>query len=60
MTIYRFFGGFPGASVFGVVLDLGGGNQSGTACGLAFASIGVFGVLAPVVRFFYLRIEARR
>jgi hypothetical protein len=36
--------------VFGVVLDLGGGNQSSIAWGLAFISIGVFGVLAPVAR----------
>ena len=41
--------------VFGVVLDLGGGNRSLTAWGLAFASIGIFGVLAPVARWLYLR-----
>jgi hypothetical protein len=35
------------------VLDLAGGNKSVTAWGLAFASIGIFGVLAPLARRFY-------
>ena len=34
----------------GVVLDLAGGNESRMAWGLAFASIGIFGALAPLVR----------
>jgi hypothetical protein len=37
------------------VLDLAGGNRSLLAWGLAFASIGIFGVLAPVARFIYAR-----
>jgi MFS family permease len=41
--------------VFGVVLDLAGGNRSVVAWGLAFASIGIFGVLAPVARLLYAR-----
>jgi MFS family permease len=58
MAIYSFLGfssAFLAPLVFGVVLDLGGGNRSLTAWGLAFASIGIFGVLAPVARLIYLR-----
>ena len=58
MAIYSFLGfssAFLAPLVFGVVLDLGGGNRSITAWGLAFASIGIFGVLAPVARWIYLR-----
>jgi MFS family permease len=58
MAIYSFLGfssAFLAPLVFGVVLDLGGGNRSITAWGLAFASIGIFGVLAPVARLIYLR-----
>ena len=58
MAVYSFVG-FSSACfaplVFGVVLDLAGGNRSLGAWGLAFASIGIFGVLAPVARWFYLR-----
>ncbi len=58
MAVYSFVG-FSSACfaplVFGVVLDLAGGNKSVVAWGLAFASIGIFGVLAPVARWFYLR-----
>jgi MFS family permease len=58
MAVYSFVG-FSSAClaplVFGVVLDLAGGNRSITAWGLAFASIGIFGVLAPVARWVYLR-----
>jgi MFS family permease len=53
MAVYSFIGfstAFLAPLVFGVVLDLAGGNQDTTAWGLAFASIGVFGVLAPVAR----------
>jgi hypothetical protein len=39
--------------VFGMTLDLAGGNQSVTAWGLAFASIGIFGVMAPLARRMY-------
>jgi hypothetical protein len=41
--------------VFGVVLDLAGGNQQQTAWGFAFASIGIFGALAPVARWWAAR-----
>jgi len=58
MAVYSFVG-FTTAIfaplVFGVVLDLAGGNGSILAWGLAFASIGIFGVFAPVARFFYTR-----
>jgi MFS family permease len=58
MAVYSFVG-FSSACVaplvFGVVLDLAGGNQSLTAWGLAFTAIGVFGVLSPVARWIYLR-----
>jgi MFS family permease len=58
MAAYSFIG-FSSAIlaplVFGVVLDLAGGNRSVVAWGLAFASIGVFGVLAPVARLLYTR-----
>ena len=58
MAAYSFIGfssAFFAPLVFGVVLDLGGGNQSVLAWGLAFASIGIFGVLAPVARLIYTR-----
>ena len=58
MAVYSFFGfstAFLAPLVFGMTLDLAGGNQSITAWGLAFASIGIFGVLAPAARWFYLR-----
>ena len=64
MAVYSFFGfsaAFLAPLVFGMVLDVAGGNQSDTAWGLAFASIGVFGALAPVALFFfYRRREAKR
>jgi MFS family permease len=56
MAVYSFAGftvAFLAPLVFGVVLDLAGGNKSVTAWGLAFASIGIFGVLAPLARRFY-------
>jgi hypothetical protein len=37
------------------VLDVSGGNQSVAAWGLAFASIGIFGALAPVARWLHAR-----
>ncbi len=45
--------------IFGVVLDLAGGNKSLTAWGLAFASIGIFGALSPLARWLYGRREPR-
>lgn len=58
MAVYSFLG-FSSAClaplIFGVVLDLAGGNRSLVAWGFAFASIGIFGVLAPVARFVYAR-----
>lgn len=33
----------------------GGGNQKRLAWGLAFASIGIFGALAPVAQLVYVR-----
>lgn len=58
MAVYSFVG-FSSAVVaplvFGAVLDLAGGNRSVLAWGLAFTSIGVFGVLAPVARLIYAR-----
>ncbi len=58
MAVYSFAGftvAFLAPLVFGVVLDLAGGNQNVIAWGLAFASIGIFGVFAPVARWIYLR-----
>jgi MFS family permease len=58
MAVYSFVGfssAFFAPLVFGVVLDLAGGNQSLTAWGLAFAAIGIFGVLSPLARWIYLR-----
>ena len=58
MAVYSFVG-FSSAIfaplVFGAVLDLAGGNRSLLAWGLAFASIGLFGVLAPLARLIYAR-----
>jgi MFS family permease len=58
MAVYSFIGftaAVLGPLMFGVVLDLAGGNHSQMAWGLAFMSIGVFGVLAPVARWAYVR-----
>ncbi len=58
MAVYSFVGfstAFLAPLVFGLTLDLAGGNQSVTAWGLAFASIGIFGVLSPLARWWYLR-----
>ena len=60
MAVYSFIGftsAFLAPLVFGVTLDLAGGNQSTVAWGLAFTSIGIFGVLAPVAR--WMRTQAR-
>jgi MFS family permease len=53
MAVYSFIGfsaAFLAPLMFGVVLDLAGGNRSTIAWGLAFGSIGIFGALAPVAR----------
>jgi MFS family permease len=58
MAIYSFVGfssAFFAPLVFGAVLDLAGGNRSLLAWGLAFGSIGIFGLLAPVARLIYAR-----
>jgi MFS family permease len=58
MAVYSFIGfstAFLAPLVFGVMLDFAGGNQSIAAWGLAFGSIGIFGVLAPAARWWYLR-----
>lgn len=60
MAVYSLVGfssAFFAPLVFGVVLDLAGGNRNLLAWGLAFASIGIFGALAPVARWAY---RARR
>lgn len=58
MAVYSFVG-FSSAIfaplVFGAVLDLAGGNRSVLAWGLAFGSIGIFGLLSPVARLIYAR-----
>lgn len=58
MAVYSFIGfsaAFLAPLVFGMTLDLAGGNQSITAWGLAFASIGIFGVLSPLARWIYVQ-----
>lgn len=58
MAVYSFLGfsaAFLAPLVFGMTLDLAGGNQSVAAWGLAFTSVGIFGVLAPAARWWYLR-----
>jgi MFS family permease len=60
MAVYSFLGfstAFLAPLVFGMTLDLAGGNQSVTAWGLAFASIGIFGVLSPLARWWYQKSE---
>ena len=58
LAVYSFLGfsaALAGPLAFGVVLDLAGGNGSVFAWGLAFASIGIFGALAPLVRWLHAR-----
>ncbi len=58
MAVYSLAGfsaAFLAPLVFGVVLDLAGGNRNVMAWGLAFASIGIFGALAPVARWLAAR-----
>jgi MFS family permease len=44
-----FGAGFVAPLVFGAALDLAGGNQSVIAWGIAFATLGIGGLIAPVV-----------
>ncbi|MDH3286466.1 MAG: MFS transporter [Betaproteobacteria bacterium] len=56
MAVYSFVGfssAFFAPLIFGVVLDLAGGNRNLIGWGLAFASIGIFGALSPIVRWLY-------
>ncbi len=53
MAVYSLSGftaAFLAPLVFGIVLDLAGGNRNVMAWGLAFASIGIFGALSPLLR----------
>jgi len=61
MAVYSFVGftaAFLAPLVFGVVLDLGGGNRYTVAWGLAFGSLGVFGALSTIARRLYLARES--
>jgi MFS family permease len=61
MAVYSFLGfstAFLAPFVFGLTLDLAGGSSSQLAWGLAFASIGIFGALAPLARWLYNRRQA--
>lgn len=61
MAIYSFVGftaAFLAPLVFGVVLDLAGGNTRIAAWGLAFGSIGIFGALSTLARRTYYAKEA--
>ena len=63
MAVYSLIGftaAFLAPLVFGVVLDLAGGNQNRIAWGLAFASIGIFGALAPLARLIFKAKNANR
>ena len=56
LAVYSFIGfsaALIGPLVFGVVLDLAGGNRSTFAWGVAYASVGIFGALAPLARAIY-------
>jgi MFS family permease len=54
-SLLGFGAGFVAPLAFGVILDLSGGNQSVTAWGLAFASLGVWGLLASAGAFYRKR-----
>jgi MFS family permease len=47
------------AASFGVVLDVAGGNRSTLAWGAAYASLGIFGALAPLARWWHIRVVRR-
>ena len=56
LAVYSFLGfsaALAGPLTFGVVLDLAGGNRDVIAWGLAYASIGLFGALAPLARWMH-------
>ena len=55
MSLIRLSAAFLAPLVFGVVLDLAGGNKSTIAWGFAFASIGIFGAISPLARWLYGR-----
>ncbi len=60
MALYSFAGftaALLGPLIFGVVLDVAGGNRSTLAWGLAFGAIGVLGVFAPLARALYRRTD---
>lgn len=48
-SMIGFIGSFAGPLAFGAVLDAGGGETSGTAWGLAFASLGGVILIGPVI-----------
>jgi MFS family permease len=48
-SMLGFGAGFVAPLAFGAVLDAGGGNASPTAWTLAYASLGMLGVLAPLI-----------
>ncbi len=50
-----FAAGFVSPLVFGAALDLAGGNQSAAAWGVAFATLGIGGIVAPRVLGFAAR-----
>lgn len=50
-SLLGFGAGFVAPLAFGVVLDLSGGEQSVSAWGLAFASLGIWGLLASAGAF---------
>jgi len=47
-SMLGFGAGFVAPLAFGAVLDASGGNASPTAWMLAYASLGLFGVFAPL------------
>jgi MFS family permease len=60
MAVHSFIGfgcGFFGPLMFGVVLDLGGGNGSSTAWGLAFASLGLVAATGPLALAMLVRVR---
>ncbi|HLB15455.1 MAG TPA: MFS transporter, partial [Burkholderiales bacterium] len=54
-----FAAGFVSPLVFGAALDLAGGNQSAAAWGIAFATLGIGAIVAPLALGFAGR-RARR
>lgn len=63
MAVHSFLGfgaGFAAPLVFGIVLDLAGGNRSVFAWGLAFASLGAGCAIAPLVHAVYRGRKGKR